>query len=167
MRKLAWMLIIVAGLAVIGIVLFRATGPPSYSLHLKTYFHRGIGLKAGALVRVDGVDVGSVIGVRVRPELGERPVEVLMSIKTPYQLNIPEDSTVSLSTAGVLGETLVDIDTRKSHGSPAVDNGVLKSVELTDAQTSTAIGEALIQASRSKASENQPAISGKATSPEK
>ena len=68
--------------------------------------------KAGAPVCVDGVKPGVVKSMRVRPELGERPVEVLMSISTGYELRIPNDSTVILSTEGILGKTFADIDTR-------------------------------------------------------
>jgi ABC-type transporter Mla subunit MlaD len=153
MRKLAWVLIIAAGLACLGTL--PVLKHSRYSLHLRTYFRQGNGLQAGAPVRVDGVGVGSVRSVRVRPELGERPVEVLMTVSTDYQLDIPGDATVSLLTDGVLGPTFADIDTRKFHGTPVADNGTLNSVELTDAQNASAIqrlSEALNQASRKDSS---------------
>jgi len=104
-----------------------------------------------------------VQSVRVRPELGVRPVEVLMLISTPYELRIPNDSTVQLSTEGVLGETFADIDTRNAHG-PAIGNdGVLKSSEMTAADGAQAVkrlGDALVQATAGSSSP-QPKSSGK------
>jgi MlaD protein len=123
--------------------------PRSRDQHLKTYFQNGSSLKAGAPVCVDGVKLGVVTSVSVRPELGERPVEVLMAISTPNELRIPSDSTVILSTEGVLGQTFADIDTRRAHG-PAIGNdGVLKSSEITaeeGAQAVKRLGNALMQA---------------------
>jgi phospholipid/cholesterol/gamma-HCH transport system substrate-binding protein len=78
-------------------------------------------------VRLAGVDIGSVKGVRPHPELKQMPVEVQMVIRTPYELNIPNDSTASLETAGVLGETFVEIDSVAASGPPLRQNEVLKS----------------------------------------
>jgi ABC-type transporter Mla subunit MlaD len=89
----------------------------------------GSSLKAGALVCVDGVKSGVVKSVRVHPELGERPVEVLMTISTGYELRIPNDSTVILSTEGILGETFADIDTRNAHGPAVGSDGVFQFLE--------------------------------------
>lgn len=65
-------LIVVAGAG----VWFVPRKPPTRHQSLKSYFSSGSGVKAGAEVRVDGVVVGSVTSVRVRPDLGEHPVEV-------------------------------------------------------------------------------------------
>ncbi len=137
LRNLIWVLIVVAGFACI--VALKVARHSTYGLHLKTYFGRGHGLQAGAPVRVDGVGVGLVTSVQIRPELGERPIEVLMQISTSYQLQIPNDSTVSLASDGLLGPTFPNIDTRNSHGSPIADNGVLNSAEPTDTQGDNAI----------------------------
>jgi ABC-type transporter Mla subunit MlaD len=80
--------------------------PPTHNQNLKAYFQNGSSLKTGASVCVDGVKLGVVKSVRVRPELGERPVEVFMAISAPYDLRIPNDSTVMLSSEGVLGQML-------------------------------------------------------------
>jgi ABC-type transporter Mla subunit MlaD len=118
-------------------------------LDVRAYFQNAAGLNAGASVRVDGVDVGRVSGVRVRPELGERPNEVLMAIRTPYDLSIPNDSLVSLTTQGVLGPTVLDIDTRHAQGPGIMDNAVLKSREVTSeeaAQATKRLKDAIIRA---------------------
>jgi len=72
-----------------------------------------------------------------------------MAISTPYELRIPNDSTVILSTEGVLGQTFADIDTRSAHGPTVGNDGVLKSSEVTavdGAQAVKRLGDALVQA---------------------
>ena len=98
----------------------------AHRLQLQVYFQNVQGLRAGAPVRLAGVDVGEVTSVRVRPEKQAAPVEVTMSLRTPYELNIPNDSTVSLDTAGVLGETYAEIKVLGASGAPIKSNGVLK-----------------------------------------
>jgi ABC-type transporter Mla subunit MlaD len=129
MRKVALAFIVVVAAVILWLPLRR---PPTHRLTLTTYFRNGDGLQPKAEVRVDGVELGLVTSVRVRPELGERPVEVVMSIATPYDLAIPSDSVVLLATGGgLLGPTLVDIDTRRAQGSRIGNNGVLASSEIT------------------------------------
>jgi phospholipid/cholesterol/gamma-HCH transport system substrate-binding protein len=128
MRKLAWFCGAAVVFLLVALVFHRS--PITHRITLLTYFQNGAGLKSGAAVRVDGVDLGSVKSVRVRPELGDHPIEVVMAIHSPYELPIPSDSTVTLGTAGVLGPTLVDIDTRNAHGLPVASGGVVKSVEI-------------------------------------
>jgi ABC-type transporter Mla subunit MlaD len=146
MRKFVLALIVVLGFGCTWLALRK---PPSHDQNLKSYFQSGSSLKAGAPVCVDGVKLGVVKSVRVRPELGDRPVEVLMSISTPYELRIPNDSTVLLSAEGVLGETYAEIDTRNAQGPTIGNDGVLKSSEVSVADGANAIrrvGDALVQA---------------------
>ena len=49
-----------------------------------------------------------------------------MSLQTPYELNIPNDSVVTLETAGILGEVFPEIDIRGASGPPLLTNGELK-----------------------------------------
>jgi phospholipid/cholesterol/gamma-HCH transport system substrate-binding protein len=127
MRRIILVAMIVFGLAA---VVFTFAKHPQNHLILKTYFQDAHGLRAGAPVRVAGVDVGRVTEVRVRPELKEHAAEVSMFLQTPYELKIPDDAIVSLATAGVLGETYPEIDLRGSSGAPAAQEGTLKSREI-------------------------------------
>jgi len=92
---------------------------------LKSYFDNAQGLRNGAPVRLQGVDVGNVTGVRVVRSKPRTPVEITMRVSTKYGFNIRQDSITSLSTAGVLGETFIDIDSSQAKGPEARDGDTL------------------------------------------
>jgi phospholipid/cholesterol/gamma-HCH transport system substrate-binding protein len=102
--------------------------PFRHKVVLKAYFADGMDLRPGAPVRLAGIDIGSVKGVRIRPELRDAPVEVTMSHMPSYELKIPNDSTATLRTAGLLGETYVALDISKAVGPPAGTNDVVKTL---------------------------------------
>jgi phospholipid/cholesterol/gamma-HCH transport system substrate-binding protein len=103
-----------------------------HRLELTAYFADAQGLRKGAPVRLAGLDVGRVSGVGVHPDIREHPAEVRMTLLTDYDLAIPDDSKVSLRTAGILGETYVSIDVEGA--GPRIKNGrTLKSVEVPNA----------------------------------
>jgi len=116
----------VIGLALLAISLLLIGKPFAHKLVVKSYFTDANGLRSGAAVRLAGVDLGSVTSVRVRPESKDAPVEIVMALKTGYELKIPNDSTVSLETAGVLGQTLVEIDSHAASGPPIQSGSTLK-----------------------------------------
>jgi phospholipid/cholesterol/gamma-HCH transport system substrate-binding protein len=162
MRKIVLVLIVVVGL---GSIWFTLRKPRTYGQSLNSYFQHAPTLESGASVCVDGVKLGSVTSVRVRPELGDRPVEVSMEISAPYELRIPNDSTAKLSTEGLLGPTFVDINTRYASGPPLANKGTLKSLEVKEPEGTDllgALGDALIQASRKG---NLPKEPGNAPAP--
>jgi ABC-type transporter Mla subunit MlaD len=111
--------------AAVGLVIALAR-PAKSHLDVKCYFQDAQGLRVGARVSLAGVEVGSVTSVRVRPERRDQPAEVMMTLQTPYELNIPNDSVVTLATAGVLGEVFPEIDIRGASGPPLQADGVLK-----------------------------------------
>lgn len=116
-------------LAALALLLILNRLHSTHRLHAKCYFQDAQGLRAGAEVRLAGVAVGSVTSVRVRPDLRDHPAEVEMLITTSYDLKIPEDAVAGLETAGVLGETFVEINIQQASGRPLVDGGVLKTRE--------------------------------------
>src|SRR5262249_44145427 len=101
----------------------------------KAYFPNAMGLRPGARVRLAGVDIGAVKTVRARPEMKEAPAEVVMVLTPSYELKIPNDSTVMLSTAGILGETYVAIDASHASGAPIGQNAVLHTIPTTQLST--------------------------------
>jgi len=91
---------------------------------LKAYFDNAGGLRQGAPVRLAGVDLGNVSKLRIvsDPDKKETPVEVTMKVSMKFASNLRKDSIAALATAGVLGETYIDIDSSHANG-PVVQNG--------------------------------------------
>ena len=99
----------------------------SHRITLVSYFDNASGLRVGAPVRLSGVDIGNVSAIRVVPDKDRQntPVEVIMKVSTKYGFNLRRDSMTSLDTAGVLGETYLDIDSSQAVGAVAKNGDVL------------------------------------------
>ena len=112
------------------IVLMSGGGLFTSKITLKSYFFDAQGLRVGAPVRLSGVDIGNVKEIRVVRNQPLAPVEVTMKVNTRYGFNLRKDSKTLLSTAGVLGETLINIDSSTATGALARDGDVLPSGEV-------------------------------------
>lgn len=121
-------------LAVLIFLMSGTAGLFTPKITLKSYFDDAQGLRNGAPVRLQGVDIGNVAGVRVVDNKEPTPVEVLMKVTTKYSRNIHKDSVTSMSTAGVLGETYINIDSAHAKGPTAVDGDTLATRETPDIQ---------------------------------
>jgi len=116
----------------LGVLIFLMSGTTGLftsKITLKSYFDNAGGLRNGAPVRLQGVDVGNVAGVRVVPDKPLTPVEVTMKVTTKYHKGLRKDSVTSLETAGVLGETYIDIDSAHAKGPEVGDGDVLATRE--------------------------------------
>lgn len=101
---------------------------------LRSYFENSAGLKNGAPVNLDGVTIGDVEAIRIDTSKPLTPVEVVMKINGDRAKDVRTDSKSSLETVGVLGDTVVDIDSRTATG-PAVKTGdVLPTTETPNLQ---------------------------------
>ncbi len=110
-------IIVIFASVTLAVLIFLMTGTQGLftrKIILKSYVDNAGGLRVGAPVRLQGVDIGNVIKIRVDPSHGLTPVEITMKISTKYIQGLRKDATSTLSTAGVLGETFVDIDSRAS-----------------------------------------------------
>jgi len=121
-------------LAVLTFLMSGTTGIFTPKITLRSYFDNAQGLRNGAPVRLQGVDIGNVTGVRVVPNKPRTPVEVIMKVNTRYGFNIRKDSVASLSTAGVLGETFIDIDSALAKSPEARDGDTLPIRDNPDIQ---------------------------------
>ena len=123
-----------ATLAVLIFLMSGTTGLFTPKITLKSYFDDAQGLRNGAPVRLSGVDVGNVTAVRVVPNKPATPVEVVMKVTTKYSFDVRKDSVTALSTAGVLGETYINIDSSHAKGPEARDGDTLATRETPDIQ---------------------------------
>jgi phospholipid/cholesterol/gamma-HCH transport system substrate-binding protein len=98
---------------------------------LVSYFDNAGGLREGAPVRLQGVDIGNVTKIMVVSDPARQlaPVQVTMKVIPKYHKNIRKDSVTTLSTAGVLGETYIDINSAQAKGLEAQEGDVMTTRE--------------------------------------
>ncbi|MGA1984075.1 MAG: MlaD family protein [Acidobacteriaceae bacterium] len=118
----------------------------SRKLTVTSYFANAGGLKVGAAVDLEGYTIGNVktISVVTTPERKLTPVQVVMKIDGKYQPSLHTDSTAALSTVGILGDTVVDINSRMATGPMLQDGDELKAKEERTIQEIEDQGEAAL-----------------------
>ena len=129
-RSLAWAelkigLVSIFALVMAGLMIFLLSGEGGFfwqRFGIKTVFANVAGLKAGAPVRLAGVEIGSVKEVQFT---GDR-VEVLMEVSKDMSPRITTSSVAALGSVSLLGESAVDI-TASSGGTPVPEWGYVRS----------------------------------------
>jgi phospholipid/cholesterol/gamma-HCH transport system substrate-binding protein len=121
-------------IAVLIFLMTGATGLFTPKIILKAYFENASGLRVGAPVRLEGVDIGNVAVIGVDASRPLSPVEVTMKVAIRYRMGLRKDSLATLATAGVLGETFVDISNKAAKGPEAQNGDVLRTEERPDIQ---------------------------------
>jgi phospholipid/cholesterol/gamma-HCH transport system substrate-binding protein len=125
-RSLAWSELKIGVLTIIAIVIaavliFALTGTRGFAWQrytLKTRFANVAGLAKGSPVRVAGVEVGSVKEVA----FAGAQVDVIFDIREDLRSRITDQSTATLGSVSLLGESAVDISPATS-GTPIPDEG--------------------------------------------
>jgi phospholipid/cholesterol/gamma-HCH transport system substrate-binding protein len=125
--------------SVLAVLILLMTGTSGFftkKIRIRSYFDNAGGLSVGAPVRLQGVDVGNVTRIQVVSDQDKRltPVEVTMKVSTKYRSNLRSDSVTALATAGVLGETYIDINSSLARGPEAKDGDVLTTRDTPDIQ---------------------------------
>ena len=121
-------------LAVLIFVMSGTGGWFTHKITLRSFFDNASGLREGAPVRLAGVDIGNVTAIRIVKEKPMTPVEVTMKVNTKYAFNLRKDSVTLMSTAGILGETFVDVDSSTAKGPEATDGDILAARDQPDIQ---------------------------------
>jgi phospholipid/cholesterol/gamma-HCH transport system substrate-binding protein len=121
---------VIAASLTLGVLLFLMSGTAGLFTHritVRAYFDNAEGLRLGAPVRLNGVDIGNVTKIVIVSSKDKQltPVEVTMKISTKFHESLRRDSVVSLETAGVLGETYLDIDSSQALASPLQDGDTI------------------------------------------
>ncbi len=132
-------------LAVLIFLMSNTGGLFTRKIILKAYYSDAQGLREGAPVRLSGVDVGNVSKIRVVRNNPLAPVEVSMKVSTRYDFALRKDSITQLSTAGVLGETYINIDSFKAKDAPAQNGDVLRSGEVPGYEEVMKAGQSTLQ----------------------
>jgi phospholipid/cholesterol/gamma-HCH transport system substrate-binding protein len=130
-------LTVVVASATLAVLIFLMSGTGGWftrKITLRSYFDNAGGLREGAPVRLAGVDIGNVHGIRIVNGKPTTPVEVTMKVNTKYSFNLRKDSVTLLSTAGILGETFVDVDSSGAKGPAAADGDTLDARDQPDIQ---------------------------------
>jgi phospholipid/cholesterol/gamma-HCH transport system substrate-binding protein len=116
-------------LAILVFLISGTSGIFTSKITLIAYFDNAEGLRSGQPVDLQGVAIGNVTGVRVVPGRPQSPVQVTMKINSKYtefiHLGVKDAkgnwvrtsdgksvnaSVATIQTAGVLGESFIDID---------------------------------------------------------
>ena len=125
--------LVIVALAALTALIFLMSGSTggifSRKITLRSYFENSAGLKNGAPVNLEGVTIGTVTDIKIVPARKLTPVEVTMKIGSKYRDAVHTDSTSSLETIGVLGDTVVDINSKSATGPEVQNNAELKTNE--------------------------------------
>jgi phospholipid/cholesterol/gamma-HCH transport system substrate-binding protein len=125
--------LVIVALAALTALIFLMSGSTggifAGKITLRSYFENAAGLKVGAPVNLEGVTIGTVKSIRISPERKLTPVEVIMKVSNRYTSDVREDSRTNLDTIGVLGDTVVNIDSKHAIGPRVKDNDELSTTE--------------------------------------
>jgi phospholipid/cholesterol/gamma-HCH transport system substrate-binding protein len=130
-------LTVVVASVILMVLIFVMSGTGGWfttKITIRSYFDNAGGLREGAPVRLAGVDIGNVKSIRIEISKPTTPVEVTMKVNTKYSSYLRKDSVTLLSTAGVLGETYVDVDSSQAKGPEARDGDTLPARDQPDIQ---------------------------------
>ncbi len=125
-------LVIVALLALTALIFLMSGSTGGFfsgKVTVRSYFEDASGVKTGAPVNLQGVTIGNVKSVRIVPDRKLTPVELTMKLSKKYMAGIHKDSTASLDTIGVLGDTVVEIDSKHATGPQIKNNDELPTTE--------------------------------------
>lgn len=114
----------------------KGTGLFTKKITVRSYFENSSGLKEGAPVNLQGVTVGSVDKIKVISDPSRKltPVEVTMKLDTRYLSMLHKDTKSALSTVGVLGDTVVDLNSQFATGPTLQDGDEIKTLEAPNLQ---------------------------------
>ncbi|MGO9588701.1 MAG: MlaD family protein [Candidatus Acidiferrales bacterium] len=126
---------VLAALFLLMVAIFYVTGGTGFGprYRLITYLPEVEGMKAGAPVDLDGVEIGSVQSIDLTPHTKDRKLSItlVLRVEKKYQNDIRTDSSASLVTEGLLGDRYVTIS-RGLTGTVIPTNGVIPASEAPD-----------------------------------
>jgi phospholipid/cholesterol/gamma-HCH transport system substrate-binding protein len=134
-------LIVLVAIALLSTLLFLMTSASGLSLFNKqltayAYFENSGGLKAGAPVNLEGVTIGEVKRVQVVADPARKltPIRVTMKLNPKFLPSLRVDTRASLPTVGVLGDTVVDLNSETATGAEIQDGAELQAMNTPGIQ---------------------------------
>ncbi len=128
--------LVLISLTLLVILLFlmtNATGMNTFERKLtaRSYFDNSEGLKVGAPVNLEGVPVGEVHAIHLTtdPARKRTPVEVDMKLSPRFADRLHTDTTASLITTGVVGDTVVELNSELAQGPEFGSGGEFRTYE--------------------------------------
>ncbi|QQS35160.1 MAG: MCE family protein [Ignavibacteriales bacterium] len=95
---------------------------------VQAYFKNIEGLRNGAVVRLSGIDVGSVKSIEIADDTTGR-IEVSMRLITDIERFIRKDTKASIETEGLVGNKVIILQIGTSASEQVKDGGVIQSKE--------------------------------------
>jgi len=126
-------ILVISALAALTVLIFLMSGSTGGLFTRKVTFRAFVenanGLKVGAPVTLDGVTIGNVTSIKILPHHQPDSVEVVVRVGAQYLPSLHTDSTAAILSAGVLGDSFMDISSNHATGPEPPDNSILKVVE--------------------------------------
>jgi phospholipid/cholesterol/gamma-HCH transport system substrate-binding protein len=133
--------IVLVSLVLLTTLLFLMTsasgmGIFSEKIIVTTYFPNASGLTIGSPVTLEGVTIGEVkeVTVTTDPKRDLSPVKVVMKLDSHFKKSLHTDTKASLSTVGVLGDTIVDLNSALAKGPELKSGDELKTLQTPTLQ---------------------------------
>jgi phospholipid/cholesterol/gamma-HCH transport system substrate-binding protein len=130
--------LVLVGVAILIALIFLMSGSTgglfAKKLILRSYFQNASGLKNGAPVTLEGVTIGNVRHIRIVPSRNPTPVEVTLQVGAEAAYALHTDSTTSIQSAGVLGDSYIDINSESAHGPQPTQNAELRARNVPSIQ---------------------------------
>src|ERR1035438_4507111 len=135
-------------MVILAVLIFLLTGNRSIFERdetVRTYMADGAGMTESTPVRLNGILVGAVQGIKLSGSKDpRRAVEFELTIQKKYMRDIPDDSTAAVTAANLLGSKFIDI-TKGQSATPVKPGGELRSLQTQDIPELMAQSANLIQ----------------------
>ncbi len=128
--------LVLVSLALLIVLLFLMTNASGLStferkLEARSYFANSEGAKVGGLVNLEGVPVGEIKAIRLSTEPSRKatPVEITMKLNPRFENRFHTDTSASLETTGLVGDTVVELNSETAQGPQFTTGGEFKTFE--------------------------------------
>jgi phospholipid/cholesterol/gamma-HCH transport system substrate-binding protein len=122
-------------MVILAVLIFLLTGNKNIFERdetVRTYMADGAGMTESTPVRLNGILVGAVQGIKLSGSKDpKRAVEFELTIQEKYMKDIPEDSTAAVTAANLLGSKFIDI-TKGQSATPVKPGAELRSLQTQD-----------------------------------